>query len=124
LTQNSPLSNVPKELSANKWYHKNRWFMCEECTFVFQTHSQFSKNNRHVHCPNCGDYLFVVKYESQRYHQQRTRIDWKEEEIESLKKMFNDGLMPHQMAITLGRSIGSVREKLRRMGLWKRRVIG
>jgi DNA replicative helicase MCM subunit Mcm2 (Cdc46/Mcm family) len=124
LIQNSPLSNEGKEQSNTHWYHKNRWFMCEHCTFVFQTHSQFSKNNRSVHCPNCGKSDGVMKYESQRYNHQKTRIDWKEDEIAELVKEFNDGLMPHQIAINLGRSIGSVREKLRRMGLWKRRVIG
>jgi DNA-binding NarL/FixJ family response regulator len=84
----------------------------------------FSKNTRKVFCPNCGNNENVNAYKSLRTASQRTPILWKDSEERELKRMFDEGLMPHQIAIHLGRSTGSVREKLRRMGLWKRRVIG
>lgn len=107
---------------SNKWYHQNRWHICEDCTFVFQTHSHFTGNN--VFCPNCGECIHVVRYTAERTSPQRKRLDWKTEEENTLRDLNKEGLLPHQMAIILGRSTGSVREKLRRMGLWKRRTIG
>ena len=89
----------------------HNWFICKECIFVFQTFSRFK--TKKVYCPSCSESKYVETYEG--LNKQTKHKYWTENELVVLKRCMKKKLMPHQIAILLGRSSGSVREKMRRL---------
>lgn len=92
----------------------NRTFICEECIFVFQTHSKLNKNN--PYCPNCGENADVVKYIGRPSQNGKyKRIAWTDVETELANNCIDGKIDPHVLAYKTGRTLESVHLKLWRM---------
>lgn len=91
-------------------------WLCEDCTFVFQTFGMIKRGGRKKYfCPKCGDNVAVTQHVADRFNKKRVYMHWKDEEIKVLEQVRSGELLKYQAAIKLGRSIKSVRRKIERM---------
>lgn len=88
-------------------------FICDDCIFIFRLHTPTSRSK--PFCPECGNFNTSLYNSDKHTKKERIVIPWTEEELEILAKCMYNELSPHQVAIMLGRSIGSVRKRLDRM---------
>lgn len=94
----------------------NKMFVCEDCVFVFQTHSPMKKK---PFCPNCGENIEVRKYSADRITKREkgdklVKPVWTPPELELLDKIISGDLQSHQVSIMIGRSINSVIKRTKR----------
>lgn len=92
----------------------NDAYICTECIFVFNVFSKRidGRGVRHgFYCPSCGEHFAVIPYvkESSTYK----RIAWTPEETKELKNYMGRDIPPHQIAVLLGRSLSSVKNRVR-----------
>lgn len=93
-------------------------WLCEDCTFVFQTFGKIERGRRRTYfCPQCGDNVSVVEYVADRFNKGPRRVYqvWTDEEMKVIEQVIKGELLKYQAAIKLGRSIKSVRRKIERM---------
>lgn len=104
---------------GSSWVNHSKMFVCEECIFVFQAHSVLTNHTRKPYCPNCGDNFEVRQYQADRMvkrkkGQKLVKPPWTPSELALLDCIIAGELLPHQVAIKIGRSINSVNKRLTR----------
>lgn len=94
-------------------------YICEDCTFIFQTFGKPRNRNRYMpFCPSCGEFHGVKEHDgihSNKETVKNLKTRWKEEELELLRRCIKDKTEPYKVAILTGRSKDSVSKKMKRM---------
>lgn len=98
-------------MKLHKGWKDNKKYICHDCLVVFEIHGDL-KGRRKAYCPNCADWINVKLFKEPPKGNYKT---YTKEEEELLKKCVEKGIRKYRIAIIMGRTDGSIRQKINRM---------